>query len=91
MATRLEEAKAKLLEIKSAIGPKSFGECESHILLRSMDYYLYDVAWLIRQVEEYQDAIMKIQLCSMYILESKNGRKIKDICDEVLLEWTASE
>lgn len=36
------------------------------------------------------DYLMKIQLCSLYILESKNGRKIKAICDEVLFEWTTS-
>jgi hypothetical protein len=49
-----------------------------------------DFDWLVSRIEECQNAIMKIQLCSMYILESKNGRKIKDICDEVLLEWTTS-
>jgi hypothetical protein len=49
---------------------------------------LEDVQWLIARVEECENAILQIQLSSLYILESKNGRKIKDICDDVMLEWT---
>lgn len=41
-------------------------------------------------IAKLREALMKIQLCSLYILESKNGRKIKDICDDVLFEWMPS-
>lgn len=67
---------SRLEEIKQRLGVCEVPEC--------------DLCWAVKKIEAAEklaEALRRVELCSLYILESKNGRKIKDITAEALEAW----